>query len=378
MRLVFAALFILLTGCQSTSSLTSVREVEKLVKQINKQPENLPRVIEQTQRSKKAIEQDIKQVKLALSALKEIVESIWGKENVKLPSAKKYVKYSNDYKARAIVDFEKGVVTVETIAKKQPLIKLKQAIATTLLSPANPNDTDIFSSDAPQLGAEPFLYQQIIDQDEKAIRYQWRANRFADYLIKQKLIKSDGIHSVQRALVNRHQHLRKEKYSKYVLASARRYNIAPDLIYAIIETESSFNPFAVSHANAYGLMQVVPSTAGKDVYQKVKQKPGQPSKSLLFKPEDNIDIGSAYLHLLKKRYLAKINNSESKHYSVISAYNGGAGNVFNTFNPNREKAINNINKLSSKSVFWALTNKHPRSESRRYLKKVTTNQTKYQ
>jgi membrane-bound lytic murein transglycosylase C len=99
-------------------------------------------------------------------------------------------------------------------------------------------------------------------------------------------------------MVEQHQHLREEKYSQHVLASAKRYQISPQLIYGIIATESSFNPFAVSSANAYGLMQVVPSTAGADVYQRIKNKNGAPSKQQLFDPAFNIDIGSAYLHIL--------------------------------------------------------------------------------
>ena len=69
-----------------------------------------------------------------------------------------------------------------------------------------------------------------------------------------------------------------------LIAAARRYNLEPELIYAIIETESSFNPYAVSHANAYGLMQVVASTAGRDVFERVRKIPGQPTSQQLFDP----------------------------------------------------------------------------------------------
>ncbi|MFT4930050.1 MAG: membrane-bound lytic murein transglycosylase C, partial [Phenylobacterium sp.] len=148
--------------------------------------------------------------------------------------------------------------------------------------------------------------------------------------------------------------------------------------YAIIETESSFNPFAVSSANAYGLMQVVPSTAGKDVYQRIHKKPGMPSKQVLFTPKDNIDIGTAYLHILQNNYLNKINNQQSRHFAMISAYNGGAGNVFKTFSPNRSEAPKVINKLPASGVYHQLTKQHPRAESRRYLEKVTKAEKNYQ
>jgi membrane-bound lytic murein transglycosylase C len=155
-----------------------------------------------------------------------------------------------------------------------------------------------------------------------------------------------------------------------VLASAAKYQVSPTLIYAIIETESSFNPFAVSTANAYGLMQIIPSTAGKDVYTRIKKRSDQPTREALFKPEYNIDIGTAYLHILDDIYLKKITDVQSREYSTISAYNGGAGNVFKTFSSNRDRAPSVINSLTAKQVYKKLTEDHPRSETRRYLQKV--------
>ncbi|WP_438886886.1 transglycosylase SLT domain-containing protein, partial [Bacillus cereus group sp. Bce002] len=49
----------------------------------------------------------------------------------------------------------------------------------------------------------------------------------------------------------------------------------------MIKTESSFKPYALSWANAYGLMQVVPKTAGRDVFNLVKNKPGEPTPEYL-------------------------------------------------------------------------------------------------
>ena len=361
-----------LSSCKSTA------QIERLAKQVKNNPEQIDKVIIEAKRTHQAVLADKKNLQQAFDALEQLIESIWGKDDVELPSQKKYVKYSNDYKARAIVDFASGKVTVETIAKKQPVTLLKQAIITTLLTPADPRENDIFSSDAPKLGAEPFLYQQVLDEENIAIRYQWRADRFAKHLLTTSLVKTQRLHQVSFTLVDNHQHLRQKQYSNFVLAAAKRYQVKPDLIYAIIETESSFNPYAVSSANAYGLMQVVPATAGKDVYQKVKNKSGQPSKQTLFEPAHNIDIGTAYLHLLQTRYLNAVNHKQSKEYTVISAYNGGAGNVLKTFDPDRKRAMQDINKLKPNSVYWALTNKHPKAESRNYLKKVTTFQKNYQ
>ena len=153
--------------------------------------------------------------------------------------------------------------------------------------------------------------------------------------------------------------------------------MAPSLIFAIIETESSFNPFAISSANAYGLMQIIPSTAGKDVYARVKGLEGQQSADLLLDADANTDIGAAYLHLLDDFYLKKVADPQSREYVTISAYNGGPGNVFKTFGSNREKAIANMNVQSPSVVYESLVNDHPREETQRYLRKVLAFQKNY-
>jgi len=366
-----------LTSCKSTPNLASIRSTESLIKQIKSDRSDIISIAHQAVKTNHLIKQDINNIKSLLDELSGHIHSVWGEKKPKIPSNKKLVKYTNDYKARAIVDFEKGSILVETLADSssaKTLNNLQRAIVTTLLSSADPSKTDIFSSDAPKLSGKPYLYQQVIDQDNKPIQYQWRANRFSQYLTEFKLQKYNKnrkqIYAVRIDMVEKHQHLREQKYSQYVLAAAKRYQISPQLIYGIIETESSFNPFAVSSANAYGLMQVVPKTAGADVFQRIKKKAGQPSKQQLFDPAFNIDIGSAYLHILNNNYLKAVNNGTSRHYSIISAYNGGSGNVLKTFHSNRKTAMKMLNAKLPKDVYYLLTRKHPKTESRRYLEKV--------
>ena len=311
-----------------------------------------------------------------------IIAAIWGKEHAAVAGRKKLVKYGHGYYTKAEVDFVKGLVRVESLAKTKPLTQLKQAIVTTLLTDDNPAHIDLFSDRAPVISGKPYLFNQVLDHDGQAIAYSWRANRFADYLIKHKLKKAlrgkQTLYSVEIPMVGKHHQLRQQKYAPYVLAAASKYQIKPQLIFAIIETESSFNPFAVSHANDYGLMQIVPATAGKDVYQKIKKKTGMPDKQTLFSARENIDIGTAYLQILSKQYLKNIRNSQSRHFAVISAYNGGAGNVFKTFSPDRDDAKTVINSLIPREVYRRLTTGHPRAESRRYLQKVTRAEKSYQ
>ena len=332
-------------------------------------------------RNPRVLVRDIKTITELLAQLKSQVQNTWGRERTDLPCSTTYVKYTDGYKSKAIIDFLNGRVTVETIAKEHSLVELRQALVTTLLVTDDPSSTDIFTDRDPEFTGKPFLFGQVVDQDGEAVQFEWRAKRFADYLIENHRTYIDASgpdrHSVTFPLVTNHSELRKVKYSDSVLAAAARYQVAPSLIFAIIEAESSFNPFAISTANAYGLMQVVPSTAGKDVYSRVKGRQGQPSADVLFDVEENIDIGAAYLHLLDDLYFKNVADPQSREYATISAYNGGAGNVFKVFGPNREKALTVMNGQSPSLVYEALVNEHPREETKRYLRKVLAFQKNY-
>ena len=380
----YGVLMAVLSGCQSSMKFASIDSVKKLSRQVQTADslEDVEAIAKQATITRNHIRADLNVIQSLYNNLSEHVSKKWGKKNEQLPNKKKYVKYVNDYQARAIVNFDTGKVQVETIDTQNPKYMLVNAITTTLLTTADPTKTDIFSSAAPNTDGVPFLYPQVVDHEGELVKYRWRAERYANYLVTNKLKRSvvNGklLHSVELDLVDQHEHIRQMRYSEYVLAAAKRYNLAPALIYGIIETESSFNPYAVSPANAYGLMQVVPATAGRDVYKLVKQKTGQPSKQELFSPAHNIDIGSAYLHILQNRYLADINNKTSQEFSMISAYNGGAGNVLKTFDSNRSVAMKKINQYSSAVVYNKLRYNHPREESRKYLEKVTKAKKNYE
>ncbi|MEM0953108.1 MAG: murein transglycosylase domain-containing protein [Pseudomonadota bacterium] len=316
-----------------------------------------------------------------LLTVQQVLRDIWSEPEPEVASERRYVKYSNAYQARATVDFEAGWLQVETIAEASPLPLLKQAIVETLLTTRNMQIEEVFTDAPPDTDGEPFLFGQILDQDSQPIRWRWRAERYADYLIDGVLQRerraTKTIHYVRVDLVDDHLHLRELEYASQVLAAAQRYDIEPALIYAVIEVESAFNPYAVSPALAFGLMQVVPATAGRDVYARVKNQSGQPTRSQLFQPDFNIDIGSAYLHLLDDVYLSQIRNQNSRHFAMIASYNGGPGSTLRAFAEDRERALQRINGMQSKQVFNQLRLRHPFSETRRYLEKVTDAERSY-
>ncbi|MCE9890888.1 membrane-bound lytic murein transglycosylase MltC [Kluyvera intermedia] len=309
------------------------------------------------------------------------IENIWGFNEVLIAGPKDYVKYTDGYQTRSHINFDDGTITVETIAGTEPAARLRQAIITTLLMGDDPGSVDLYSdADDIQISKEPFLYGQVVDNNGEAIRWQWRAERFADYLLQTRMKKrSSGLHiiySVTINLVPNHLDKRAHKYLGMVRQASRKYGIDESLILAIMQTESSFNPYAVSRSDAMGLMQVVQHTAGKDVFRS-QGKSGTPSRSFLFDPASNIDTGTAYLAILNNIYLGGIDNPTSRRYAVITAYNGGAGSVLRVFSNDKVKAANIINSMTPGDVYQTLTTRHPSAESRRYLYKVNSAQKGY-
>jgi membrane-bound lytic murein transglycosylase C len=172
-------------------------------------------------------------------------------------------------------------------------------------------------------------------------------------------------------LVSNHNDIRAKRYEKSVNRYAKRFNINKSLIYAVIKTESNFNPFAVSHAPAYGLMQLVPTSGGRDAYYYVKGKDVAPKRDYLFNSDNNIELGTAYLNIISRDYLKNIQNPVSREYCTIAAYNTGSGNVLRTFSRDRKKAVHIINTLHPSETYRKLRSELNSKEARRYLEKVT-------
>ena len=317
-----------------------------------------------------------------LKYLENQVKKQWGNKDYLQAGRHRYVKYFDGYRTRAHINFDNGKIYVSTVANYAPKATLKKAIEETLLMPADPSQVDIFSDKSIPLNGKPFLLGQVKDHENKNIHWLWRAAKYADYLIANKLktkkFQYGTAYYVEIDMVNDHLEQREYQYADIIRQAAKRYNIDEDLIYAIVKTESSFNPYAVSHAGAYGLMQIIPKTAGADVFNLVKNKPGIPTKEYLFNPTNNIDTGAAYFYILKNRYLKEIQHPRTKDYAMISAYNGGTGGVLATFDPDRKQAMKDINHLQPNQVYWALTNKHPKAEARRYLEKVLNFQKEFE
>ena len=108
----------------------------------------------------------------------------------------------------------------------------------------------------------------------------------------------------------------KKPYNEYVEKYSKEYNIDENFVYAVIFCESRFDPKALSHKGAKGLMQIADITGawGADV---LKLENFQTED--VFDEETNIKIGCWYLGLLSNQY--------GDEAVVLAAYNAGSGNV---------------------------------------------------
>lgn len=99
-------------------------------------------------------------------------------------------------------------------------------------------------------------------------------------------------------------------YGDLIFAAARRHAINPQLISAMVQTESAFDPMAVSRKGASGLLQLMPSTARR--FGVTQQE--------IFDPERNLEAGVRYVRWLSERF-------EGDLSLVLAGYNAGEATV---------------------------------------------------
>ncbi len=383
----------LLSGCETTDKMLGAAEravgssTGRTVLDIvgGKDPADIARQrVENYGRDPQALLRDLRAIQrdfqALMAALTGEVGKKWGTKEVKVPEQKKYVKYTQNYRSRAIVDFDTGNILIETLDEKDPRASLKNAVVTTLLTPNDPRSVDLFSDKEITLTGdkEPYLLGLVVDRAGKPVRTPTEAEQFAESLLAKgpttrQVERDDGqktAHLVNIPMVTNFSHKQAEKYRGVVGQFAERYQISPSLVFAVIRTESNFNPFAVSSAPAYGLMQLVPTSGGRDAYRKAKGEDKAPTRDYLFDPENNIELGTAYLNVLTYSQLDDVTDPVSREYCVISAYNTGAGNVFKTFSKDQRSALQQINGMQPAALYDRLRTALPYQETRDYLAKV--------
>ncbi len=139
-------------------------------------------------------------------------------------------------------------------------------------------------------------------------------------------------------------------FSDIVAPSAERYDVEPELIFAIIRQESIFDPDIVSPAGAVGLMQIMPFT-GEEIATAVSDTFAVDSLS---NPRINVRYGSYYIRKLLDDFSGNL-------LLAIAGYNGGPHNVEKWYERNKDEGFD----LFVEDIAY--------TETRGYVKKVLAN-----
>jgi membrane-bound lytic murein transglycosylase C len=213
----------------------------------------------------------------------------------------------------------------------------------------------------------------------------------ADDLIKEKIKKDikkevvvgeDGKartkFSVTLDMVPNSVQKRAENYLDMVKTYSEKNELDPSLVLALIHTESAFNPKAFSRRPdgtpmACGLMQIIPSQAGRDAHKALYGKDKIVESDYLFDPDNNLKMGTWYLKNLSKWWVnyenknfKKTSSPEKNEYLAISSYNQGMGTILNK----SYKANKLIDKSDEETYAILTTDKNIPKEGRDYLQRV--------
>lgn len=152
-------------------------------------------------------------------------------------------------------------------------------------------------------------------------------------------------------MVNYGQLLYPQPYPEKVKEMAQKTSLPTSLIYSIMKQESAFNEKTRSHADAFGLMQMIPRLA-KQISKKFQVPYKAPED--LYKPEINIQLGSYEL-------MEQVRKQDGQLTYVAAAYNAGGG------------ALNGWLKTRYRANIIEFIEEIPYEETRTYVKLIARN-----
>jgi membrane-bound lytic murein transglycosylase C len=356
-----------------------------------------------TQMSEQQLKRNFKK---AVKEYRKQLRAYW--PDAEITSQTRAVYYSPDFQQKEAIDFKANelqitmpsIRTGKTLNYREMQKRLKKTI-TDLLSmdlktaierdPINKRMEQLsgirYAQDLGAMGRDLILSELFRDErpSVKAVE------RMAAKLTKGAYIRYPAVASLELAfafndrttyivsLPEKRIRRKAKRYKPFVYDYAQKFSLPPSLVFAIIHAESSFNPLARSQVPAFGLMQIVPHSAGKDASNLIYKRSKVLSPSYLYNPKKNVQIGAAYFHILYYRYLKGITDSRARMYCAIAAYNAGTSAVMKTLTGRSaiSKAVPAINRMSGNDVLKRLMRHLPSSETRDYLNKVLNLQKTY-
>ena len=292
----------------------------------------------------------------------------WGND-AKFSGQKTWVRYGEKLESRTVTDFEKGSLEIEAIGKegetKEELIaKTTKLVKEVIEEKAEPTDSEPILSNQLETEVKP---EKISAKYVKVVEVKSPEGKVQNKLIINIPFKSN------------HLKTRAERVLPIVRKYSTKYKINPKLVMAVIHTESAFNPKARSTfqrrngrtGHAYGLMQLVPYSGGKEAYNYLGNS-GNPSPAYLYNENNNLELGITYLNLLSKKHFKKVTDEVKNQYLITSAYNTGPGNVAKALvgNTKLSEATVKANSMGTQELYNHLVRKLPYKETRDYLDKV--------
>ena len=134
-------------------------------------------------------------------------------------------------------------------------------------------------------------------------------------LITVAVIIGNNLYKYFSEKVEKELHPLPEKYLSVIKKYSEEYNVPIELLCGVINTESSFNPSALSHARAMGIMQITEPT-----FEWLQFKTGEEHNTdELYNYELNIRYGTLLLSLLYEEF--------ENWDTTLAAYNAGRGRV---------------------------------------------------
>lgn len=316
------------------------------------------------------------------------VETILGKWGKYERSSKKiWVQYDkDDLSAKSRMDFEKGYLTIETVveaetpeearalSKKLIARRIKRLYEDDEKSPVPVIENYLLDNRGGSLRRSSI--EDFVDDSDFIIEVIERPSKRKERRERRRLPERRKAKKKYRTkskikMVPDHLHKRAKKVFSIVQSQCSNYDLEESLVLSVIHVESYFNPRAVSHAGAVGLMQLMPQYGGAEAYKKLYGKKWNPSKHYLINPRNNIKLGCTYLNMLHDEYFRNIRDSFKKRYASVAGYNWGPGSV-------RKKVINrkNIARMGREEFFNYLHSRLPK-ETKNYIVRVRENEGNY-